>query len=99
MTKPEFQPKLNSSGTWFVAVATGHGADSQIGDFLTEEEAQHWILTKSKYWPSKPDAPNTPSRPRAPNQRANKDGRGPEPPRCLSAAYPKPTYRADSRDA
>jgi hypothetical protein len=63
MTKPVFQPKLNSSGTWFVAVATGHGADSQIGDFLTEEEAQHWILTKSKYWPSKPDAPNTPAAP------------------------------------
>ena len=57
MTKPEFHPKLNSSGTWFVAVATGHGPESHIGDFLTEEEAQRWIVTKSKYWPSKPDAP------------------------------------------
>jgi hypothetical protein len=47
---------LKGSGTWFVAVATGHGPESHIGDFLTEEEAQRWIVTKSKYWPSKPDA-------------------------------------------
>jgi hypothetical protein len=57
MTKPEFYPKMNSSGTWFVAVATGHRPESRIGDFLTEEEAQLWISTKSKDWPSKPDAP------------------------------------------
>jgi hypothetical protein len=56
MTKPEFQPKLNSSGTWFVAVTTGHGPESHIGDFPTKEEAQLWISTKSKYWPGKPDA-------------------------------------------
>jgi hypothetical protein len=36
MTKPEFQPKLNDSGTWFVARATGTGPESHIGDFLTE---------------------------------------------------------------
>jgi hypothetical protein len=40
MTKPEFQPKLNSSGTWFVAVTTGKGPESHIGDFLTEEETR-----------------------------------------------------------
>jgi hypothetical protein len=56
MTTPEFQPKLNSSGTWFVAVVTGNGPESHIGDFLTEEEARRWIVTKSKYWPNKPDA-------------------------------------------
>jgi hypothetical protein len=56
MTKPEFQPKLNSSGTWFVAITTGNGPESHIGDFLTEEEARRWIVTKSKYWPIKPDA-------------------------------------------
>jgi hypothetical protein len=55
MTKPEFQPKLNKSGTWFVAVTTGHGPESHIGDFLTEEEARRWIVTKSKYWPVKPN--------------------------------------------
>jgi hypothetical protein len=59
MTKPEFHPKLNRSGTWFVAVVTGHGPESHIGDFPTEEEAQRWIATKSKYWPGKPDAPGT----------------------------------------
>jgi hypothetical protein len=56
MTEPEFQPKLNDSGTWFVAIATGHGPESHIGDFPTEEEARRWIVTKSKYWPTKPDA-------------------------------------------
>jgi hypothetical protein len=41
---------------WFVAVKTGNGPDSHIGDFATEEEAKNWISTKSKYWPGKPDA-------------------------------------------
>jgi hypothetical protein len=59
MAKPEFHPK-HSSGTWFVAVATGHGPESHIGDFLTEEDARHWTSTKSKYWPSKPVTPNNP---------------------------------------
>jgi hypothetical protein len=45
------------SGRWFVSVITGHGPDSHIGDFETEAEAKNWILTKSKYWPGKPDAP------------------------------------------
>jgi hypothetical protein len=54
---PTFHPKMNKSGTWFVAVTTGVGPESHIGDFPTEEKAQEWILTKSKYWPSKPAAP------------------------------------------
>jgi hypothetical protein len=41
---------------WFVAVKTGNGPDSHIGDFATEEEAKNWISTKSKYWPGKPGA-------------------------------------------
>jgi hypothetical protein len=45
------------SGRWFVSVKTGNGPDSHVGDFETEAEAKNWILTKSKYWPSKPDAP------------------------------------------
>jgi hypothetical protein len=55
--KPAFRPEENSAGRWFVAVATGNGPDSHVGDFATEEEAQAWIATKSKYWPGKPDAP------------------------------------------
>jgi hypothetical protein len=60
MAKPEvphFEPEMTKSGRWFVAVKTGNGPDSHIGDFDTEAEAQNWISTKSKYWPSKPDAP------------------------------------------
>lgn len=59
MTKlfPYFEPQMIKSGRWFVAVRTGVGPDSHIGDFPTEAEAKKWILTKSKYWPSKPDAP------------------------------------------
>jgi hypothetical protein len=30
----------NSGGTWFLAVTTGHGLNSHIGDFLTEEKAR-----------------------------------------------------------
>jgi hypothetical protein len=30
---------------------TDNGPDSHIGDFATEEEAKHWITTKSKGWP------------------------------------------------
>ena len=55
MTTPE-SAQLNSSGTWFVAVTTGHGQESHIGDFLTEEEARRWIVTKSKYWPNARDS-------------------------------------------
>ena len=54
---PSFQPQMIKSGRWFVAVKTGVGPDSHVGDFATEAEAKDWILTKSKYWPRKPDAP------------------------------------------
>ena len=59
MTKPtpQFQPEMIKSGRWFVAVKTGNGPDSHIGDFETEADARDWISTKSKYWPKKPDAP------------------------------------------
>jgi hypothetical protein len=54
--KPTFRPQMSKSGRWFVAVTTGYGPDSHIGDYATEEEAQNWISTKSKDWPSKPVA-------------------------------------------
>jgi hypothetical protein len=50
-------PEMIKTGRWFVSVKTGNGPDSHIGDFATEAEAKDWILTKSKYWPSKPDTP------------------------------------------
>ena len=53
-TFPHFEPQMIKSGRWFVAVETGVGPDSHIGDFATEAEARDWILTKSKYWPGKP---------------------------------------------
>jgi hypothetical protein len=52
-TVPYFEPEMIKSGRWFVAVTTGNGPDSHIGDFETEAEAKSWILTKSKYWPGK----------------------------------------------
>jgi hypothetical protein len=64
MTKvifPNFTPQMMVRGErWFVAVATGNGPDSHVGDFATEAEAKHWIKTKSKYWPGKPEAPSSP---------------------------------------
>jgi hypothetical protein len=55
---PHFAPAMiKKSGRWIVMVKTGNGPDSHIGDFETEEEAKNWILTKSKYWPGKPDVP------------------------------------------
>jgi hypothetical protein len=53
---PQFDAKMTKSGRWFVSVITGHGPDSHIGDFETEEAAKNWILTKSEYWPSEPGA-------------------------------------------
>jgi hypothetical protein len=50
----EFKPELTRGGRWFVAIVTGYGPDSHIGDFETEAEAKEWILTKSKYWPDGP---------------------------------------------
>ena len=56
-TVPRFTPQMIKSGRWFVSVVTGNGPDSHIGDFETEADAKNWILTKSRYWPSKLDAP------------------------------------------
>jgi hypothetical protein len=56
-TVPRFKPQMIKSGRWFVSVVTGNGPDSHIGDFETEADAENWILNKSRYWPSKPDAP------------------------------------------
>jgi hypothetical protein len=53
--KPTFHPKMNKSGSWFVSVTTGYGPDSHVGDFPTEEDAQEWILIKSKDWPHPAD--------------------------------------------
>ncbi|MGY4289354.1 hypothetical protein ACVWXO_008620 [Bradyrhizobium sp. LM2.7] len=50
---PYFEPQTKN-GRWFVAVKTGVGPVSHIGDFATEAEASNWISTKSKYWPGKP---------------------------------------------
>jgi hypothetical protein len=55
-TLPQFAPQVTKSGRWFVAVTTGNGPDSHIGDFETEEQANEWISTKAKYWPRKPAA-------------------------------------------
>jgi hypothetical protein len=53
---PQFEPEMIKSGRWFVAVKTGNGPDSHIGDFETKADAEVWISTKSKYWPGKPDS-------------------------------------------
>jgi hypothetical protein len=53
---PQFKPEMMKSGRWFVAVITGYGPNSHIGDFETEAEAKQWILTKAKYWPARPAA-------------------------------------------
>ncbi len=45
--------EMLKGGCWCVAVKTGKGPDSHIGDLDTETEAKDWILTKSKYWPGK----------------------------------------------
>jgi hypothetical protein len=48
---PKFCPEMNKTGRWFVAVMTGNGPDSHVGDFSAEAEARQWIMTKSKDWP------------------------------------------------
>lgn len=50
---PHFQPEKTKDGRWFVAVKTGNGPDSHIGDFDTEADAERWIATKAKYWPGR----------------------------------------------
>jgi hypothetical protein len=39
---PKFHSKMIKDGRWTVAIATGHGPASYVGDFATEAEAQHW---------------------------------------------------------
>ena len=56
-TLPEFEPELMKNGRWFVAVKTGNGPNSHVGDFESEAQARCWISTKSKYWPGKADPP------------------------------------------
>jgi hypothetical protein len=46
---PQFEPAMGASGRWFVAVQTGKGPNSHIGDFETESEAERWIATKAKH--------------------------------------------------
>jgi hypothetical protein len=55
--KPRFHTKMVKDGRWTVAVTTGNGPPSHVGDFATEEEAQRWISTKSKDWPHPSDNP------------------------------------------
>jgi len=57
-TFPRFEPEMIKSGRWFVAVKTGKGPDSHIGDFDSEAAAQHWISTRAKYWPGRADEPS-----------------------------------------
>lgn len=52
-TTPQFEPQRTKGGRWFVAVKTGNGPDSHIGDFESEALAREWIATKSKYWPGR----------------------------------------------
>jgi hypothetical protein len=54
---PKFDAQKATGGRWFVSVTTGNGPDSHVGDFESEAQAQNWLLTKSQYWPSKPDLP------------------------------------------
>ena len=53
--EPKFHSKMVKSGRWTVTIATGHGPSSYVGDFATEEEADHWISTNSKDWPHPAD--------------------------------------------
>jgi hypothetical protein len=47
-----FQPEETTNGRLFVAVVTGQGPDSHIGDFATKAAAESWIKTKSQFWPA-----------------------------------------------
>ena len=48
--KPKFHSKMIKDGRWTVAVSTGYGPVSHVGNFATEEEANRWIATDSKNW-------------------------------------------------
>jgi hypothetical protein len=51
---PKFAPEKTKNDRWFVAVVTGNGPDSHIGDFASKTDAENWIRTKSQYWPTGP---------------------------------------------
>ena len=53
--KPKFHSKMIKDGRWTVAIRTGYGPVSHVGDFTTEEEANRWIATDSKNWPQPAD--------------------------------------------
>ena len=55
--KPKFHSKMIKDGRWTVAVSTGNGPVSRVGNFATEEEANRWIATESKNWPNLVDKP------------------------------------------
>ncbi len=43
--KPKFHSKMIKDGRWAVAVSTGYGPVSHVGNFATEEEANRWIAS------------------------------------------------------
>jgi hypothetical protein len=55
--KPKFHSMMIKDGRWTVAVRTGYGPVSHVGNFATEEEANRWIATESKNWPHPVDKP------------------------------------------
>jgi hypothetical protein len=63
--KSKFYPKTKG-GRWTVRIFTGRGPNSHVGDFATEEEAKHWISTKSKDWEAAYDPRLNPNGPKAP---------------------------------
>jgi hypothetical protein len=48
--QPKFHSKMIKDGRWNVAIKTGYGPFSHVGNFATEEEANRWIATQSKIW-------------------------------------------------
>ena len=44
--KPKFHSKMIKDGRWTVALNTGHGPVSRVGNFAAEEEANRWIATE-----------------------------------------------------
>ena len=44
--KPKFHSKMIKDGRWTVAVSTGYGPVSHVGNFATEEEANRWIASE-----------------------------------------------------
>jgi hypothetical protein len=53
--KPKFHSKMIKDGRWTVAIRTGYGPVSHVGNFATEEEANRWIAIDSKNWPKPAD--------------------------------------------